>query len=151
MSWISQSFIAMLVMAGYSMMIPFMLKNFNVPGFTTVTLWMLGASTGLIFLKGSLSFPSETPSPSILVMGVIVLIGFVFGTIMNLTITNALIDAPNPAYPMTILNMSAAVVMILSAVAYVVFSKYFPEASISGRGVAGFLAVTVGGYLISTA
>lgn len=151
MNWVLSSIIAMLVMSGYSLLIPFMLKNYNVPGFTTVTLWMIGASAGLILLKGSFSFTVGAAAPSMVAMGVVVLIGFVFGTIMNFTITDAIISSPNPAYPMTILNASAGVVMFFSAVAYMLFSKYFPEATVNIRGIAGFLLVMLGAYFVSTA
>ena len=142
MNWVLSSIIAMLVMSGYSLLIPFMLKNYNVPGFTTVTLWMIGASAGLILLKGSFSFTVGAAAPNGR-DGVVVLIGFVFGTIMNFTITDAIISSPNPAYPMTILNASAGVVMFL--VRWLTcFQQVFPEATVNIRGIAGFLLVMLG-------
>lgn len=149
MSWVGQALVAMVVMAGYTMLVPFMLKNFNLPGETTITLWMIGAATGVAIFSKSLIFPAgSTPWLSIIV---VLLIGLSFGTLMNVTITRAIIEAPNPAYPLMILNLAAAVVLIAAPILYFFFSNMFAEATFSIRGLSGLGLGLVGIWLVSTA
>lgn len=148
MNWIYAAIVGMLVMASYSMFVPFMLKNYQIPGATTATLWLIGSAAGLALVSKSISVSSETPWAQ---WAIILLMGFVFGSLMNFCITYSFINAPNPAYTMSILNLSASVALICSPLLYFYFGNLFAEATINIRGVTGVLIVMVGGYLVSTA
>jgi hypothetical protein len=153
-NWQVQIVIGLTIYCIYSLLIPFMFKNFGLRGESNVAIWMIGSAIGLILFAGALSDPiaPETGFKSILLpLGIVLVAGLTLGTLMNYVVPIAFVEAPNPAYPMMALGLSAPIVFLLSPLLFRLAPELFPEASLSLRGMAGIVLGFISIALIAKA
>tara|TARA_B100002051_G_scaffold276820_1_gene329408 strand:- start:10917 stop:11381 length:465 start_codon:yes stop_codon:yes gene_type:complete len=148
-SWQVQALFGMCVMATYSLFVPFMFKNFGIKPAETASLWLIGTTIGVT----SISFLSSGGikfGGSYSIALVVVLIGLVFGALMNVAIAQSFTKAPNPAYTNMIINMVTVTVFALGFAMFKLFPSYFPEVHINWRGILAILLGFASVYLAST-
>ncbi len=151
LGWFGKALLGTFIAAFYFMFIPFMQKNFGVSGFATVALWMIGSSAGIMLWTDAFSVQEGHTSLPWLAMLSVLAIGLIFGSLMNIAITDAVLIAPNPAYPSAILTANAVIIVLMAPLLWYLAPMLFPEAIFSWKGVGGIVLTISGTYLISTA
>lgn len=151
LGWFGKALVGTVMAAFYFMFIPFMQKNFGISGYATVALWMVGSSIGILLWTDGFSIQEGKTSLPWIAMASVLVIGLVFGSLMNIAVTSSILTAPNPAYPSAILNANAVLIMVAAPLLWYFLPNLFSEVIFSWRGTGGIVAVIAGTYLISTA
>ncbi len=143
-SWLSQSFIAVILLTPPWLAMPFFSKNFGVSGSVFAVWYFLGAALSIGLVQGSVAF-----KPSVGVIAGIVAIGIVFGGVANSTLFSAVNAAPNPGIPIAISTVSSLTTFIAAVALFRLMPEYFAPAALDWKSFAGAILIIAGATLIS--
>ena len=143
-SWLTQSFLAVVLLTPAWLAMPFFAKNFCVSGSVFAVWYFLGVSASVGSVQGSAVF-----KPSLAVIGALVATGIVFGGVANSALFSAVNAAPNPGIPVAISTVSSLTTFIAAVVLFRFMPEYFAPAALDWKSFAGAALIIAGATLIS--
>lgn len=106
----------------------FFQKNFGIKPETTLFYFVIGMTIGLSLSLRHIGDFGLRSGVSVVVFFVIILLGFVFGTIANLLLFGATAIAPNPALPTSVAGLTNIFIYIAALALAAFLPKWFEAA-----------------------
>jgi len=145
LDWLSKSLVVMVCMIPLVIMFNFFGKNYGVRPEALTFAWVIGVGIGVAFSVYSLDmFDTKILYTPLIPLLVIVLLGIVFGTPVNILLVQAVPQAPNPALPFTIMNIGSVGAYLLAPALAILLPKYFDSMSFNWVNLTGVSMVAIG-------
>jgi len=124
-------------------------KNYNINPELAFLLYLFAVSIGLFIYSYSNSVFKNLhlDSKTIIAMLVLFLAGLIMGTMANVFMAQATVEAPNPGLPPAIVNSFSIIVFLGSFLAFKLFPGFFPEANFTITKIIG-IAVAIAGLTL---
>lgn len=147
MTWVVKSIIAMIVFVPGLILTEFLGRYWGTrPEMIAVT-WFSGVAVGIcgwmLYTKQTEVFIFSIP------YAVMFIAGIFLGGLMNIMLFQAIVEAPNPGLPITIVNGTSVLVFLAMPVLAYVLPKFFIPSPINLYHFLGIMLVVAGVALIS--
>lgn len=148
--WITKSIIVMFGFGLFILIVPVFARQ-GVKSEAIMLGWCSGVASGIALL-----ILSESPlvgatgadiKHSLWPVAIMAVIGITFGTALNVFLGQAMVAAPNPAYPMAISNSGIAIACLIGPVLGLLLPRLFPPMSVSWHTMLG-IGLTIAGVIL---
>lgn len=149
MHWTTQSIVAMILLVPFFLLVPTLNKHFGMPSETGMLMWFLGTVIGIVVWSIATNQTEilSVKAPALAVLAA----GLIFGTGANILLGQAIVKAPNPGFPIAIVNGNVAIIIILAPILAYFVPQFFDAEKVTLLRGAGVVSVLSGVIMLSVA
>ena len=145
--WLEKCLIAMIIFVIFYLSANSIGRQFNTKPESIMAYYLIGSSMGIvIWLITSGQAEILKIAKPLIVIG---LLGLILGTIANIYLIQAVIEANNPGLPSTIIGLCGVFVYIIGSLLAVILPKYFGHIKFDWLHLVGVLLIFAGIGIIS--